>query len=182
MDDSGSGRLDAARFGAGRFGYDGTQPPPPPPAFPDPLAGLVTGERYETKAVPPIVLPTPMPVPQPGPAYVPPTRRAHARGSGRDAVRAPARHVSGEPEAHAPHVGLARDQPRQDAVQQVPVPQTSVPQASGQQWQGQPGPGQEAPKKNKSGLIGCLVVLAALSGLLFNVVREIIEAVVDLVR
>ncbi|MFE9743934.1 hypothetical protein ACFYOT_03415 [Saccharothrix saharensis] len=37
-------------------------------------------------------------------------------------------------------------------------------------------------KKGKGGLIGCLVVLAALSGLLFNVVREIIEAVVDLLR
>ncbi|NUT48580.1 MAG: hypothetical protein HOV94_14925 [Saccharothrix sp.] len=40
----------------------------------------------------------------------------------------------------------------------------------------------EASKKSRGGLIGCLVLLAALSGLLFNVLREIIEAVVDLVR
>ncbi|MEU4445158.1 hypothetical protein AB0H25_17780, partial [Actinosynnema sp. NPDC023926] len=75
---SGAGRFGAGWFGAGRFGYDGTQPPPPPPLFPDALAGLVTGERYEAKAAPPVVPPPPMPVPQPGPAYVPPTRRAAA--------------------------------------------------------------------------------------------------------
>jgi hypothetical protein len=145
-------------LGADRFGYDGTQPPPPPPLFPDPLAGLVTGERYVAEAVPPVVPPTPAPVPQPGPAHVPPNRRAPARKP----VRTPAQQVSGQPAAHLPHAGPARHQPWQDVAGPSSEPQ--------------------GPKKSKSGLIGCLVVLAALSGLLFNVVREIIEAVVDLVR
>ncbi|GAB3000412.1 hypothetical protein [Saccharothrix stipae] len=154
---SGADRSGAGQVGAGRFGYDGTQPPPPPPLFPDALAGLVTGERYEAKAAPPVVPPPPMPVPQPGPAYVPPARRASAREQARKPVRAPAQHVSGQPAAHVPHAQLASRQPQQDAVRQ-------------------------GPKKGKGGLIGCLVVLAALSGLLFNVLREIIEAVVDLMR
>ncbi|MEV8438912.1 hypothetical protein AB0425_16175 [Actinosynnema sp. NPDC051121] len=138
--------------GADRFGHDGTQPPPPPPLFPDPLAGLVTGERYEAKAVPPVVPPTPPTAPRADPPPVP-TRREQARKP----VRAPAQRVSGQPTAHAPHAELAR----------------------------QPAAGQQAtaqPKKGRGGLIGCLVALAVLSGLLFNVVREIIEAVVDLLR
>jgi outer membrane biosynthesis protein TonB len=147
----------ADRIGTDRSGYDGTQPPPPPPLFPDPLAGLVTGERYEAKPVPPVVPPTPAPVPQPGPAYVPPTRRAPARKP----ARAPARQVSGQPEAHVPHAELARRQPEPPSAAQTARP---------------------TPKKGRGGLIGCLVVLAALSGLLCNVLREIIEAVVDLLR
>jgi hypothetical protein len=143
---------------ADRFGHDGTQPPPPPPLFPDPLAGLVTGERYEAKAVPPVVPPTPPPVPRPDPPYVPPPRRAQARKP----ARAPDRQVSGQPAAHAPHAELARRQPTTASVEQTTA--------------------QPTPKKGRGGLIGCLIALAALSGLLFNVVREIIEAVVDLVR
>ena len=143
--------------GAGRSGHDGTQPPPPPPLFPDPLAGLVTGERYVTEAAPPAPPPVPPPVPQPGPPDVPPARHAPARKP----VRAPARHASGEPVAHVPHA--------------APPPEPI--------WR-KPGRVivEDGPKKGKGGLIGCLVVLAALSGLLFNVVREIIEAVVDLLR
>ncbi|MFD7652723.1 hypothetical protein ACFV4N_01935 [Actinosynnema sp. NPDC059797] len=38
------------------------------------------------------------------------------------------------------------------------------------------------PKKNRGALVGCLVALVALSGLLFNVLREIIGAVVDLLK
>ncbi|MCE6999599.1 hypothetical protein LZG04_33015 [Saccharothrix sp. S26] len=41
---------------------------------------------------------------------------------------------------------------------------------------------EQGPKKSRAGLIGCLVALATLSGLLFTVVREIIGAVVDLLR
>ncbi|XVS64809.1 hypothetical protein ACQPYE_01725 [Actinosynnema sp. CA-299493] len=168
MDGLAKGRSGAGRPGAGRFAHDGTQPPPPPPLFPDALAGLVTGERYVTKAVPPIVPPTPAPVPRPGPAYVPPARREPARKP----VRAPARQVTGEPAAHVPHAELARQQPKA----------ASAPQT----WPDRLTPGhgvvEPGPKKGKGGLIGCLVVLAALGGLLFNVVREIIEAVVDLMR
>ncbi|WP_158848149.1 hypothetical protein [Saccharothrix deserti] len=169
-------------FGAGLFGEDGTQAPPPPRVFPDPLAGLVTGERYDVEAVPPVVVPPPVPLPQPGPAYVPPARRPargqalrpaqHSRparqvpgqASGQVSTHASghvsthvSRQVSGQPAAHVPHAEPARRQPEQAVVQ-------------------------EGPKKSRGGLIGCLVVLAALSGLLFNVVREIIEAVVDLLR
>ncbi|MFD0199761.1 MULTISPECIES: hypothetical protein [Saccharothrix] len=140
--------------GAGRFGYDGTQPPPPPPLYPDPLAGLVTGEHhYRPPGTPaPAVVPPVLPPPD---VAVTPTRRAPVRAQ----ARPPVRQVSGEPAAHVPHAGPAR--------QQAPAPQPSAP----------PGP-----KKSKGGLIGCLVVLVTLSGLLFNVVREIIEAVVDLLR
>ncbi|ROP38951.1 hypothetical protein [Saccharothrix texasensis] len=159
--------LGEARSGAGRFAPDGTQPPPPPPVFPDALAGLVTGERFVTKAVPPIV-PPPMPAPRPGPAYVPQTRRA----SSREPVRAAARQVTGEPAAHVPHPGLARRQPGT----------ASPPQAGPARREPGHAVAEPVPKKGKGGLIGCLVLLAALSGLLFNVVREIIEAVVDLVR
>ncbi|WP_157620010.1 hypothetical protein [Saccharothrix sp. NRRL B-16348] len=168
MDGLGKGRSGAGRFGVGRSGYDGTQPPPPPPLFPDALAGLVTGERYVTKAVPPVVPPAPPPVPQPGSPDVPPTRRAPAHRP----VRAPSQQVTGEPAAHVPHAALARQQPK---TAPTPHPEPI--------WR---KPGRvivdNEPKKGKGGLIGCLVVLAALSGLLFNVVREIIEAVVDLVR
>ena len=140
-------------------GHDGTQPPPPPPLFPDPLSGLVTGElpyRPPEVVVVPVVTPPP-----PDPVQVPPPARATA--ARRPAQpRRPDRQVSGEPAAHVPHAELSRRQPKQAPVE--------------------PAPGPQPPKKGKAGLIGCLVVLAALSGLLFNVVREIIEAVVDLVR
>jgi hypothetical protein len=155
-------------FGAGsQFGQDGTQAPPPPHVYPDALAGLVTGERYETDAVPPIVIPPPLPLPQPGPAYVP---RRPARGQAlrpaqhsRQAPRQASGHVAGQPAVHVPHAELARRQPKQPK----PPKQTAI---------------QQGPKKSRGGLIGCLVVLAALSGLLFNVVREIIEALADLLR
>ena len=146
----------------GRFGHDGTQPPPPPHVYPDPLAGLVTGEQpYRApEAVVPVVTPPPAPVPVDVPSPRAAVRR-QAEPRSRP-VRAPAQHVTGQPAEHAPHAGLARRQP---------------PPAPG--WQ---PPAPQAPKKSRGGLIGCLVVLAALSGLLFNVLREIIEAVVDLVR
>ncbi len=155
MDGSG-----ADRFRAGRSGYDGTQPPPPAPLFPDPLAGLVTGERHYRP--PASVVPVVAPPPPPAAAHVPPPRAPAARpapvrapaqaGAARSRpARSPVR--SGQPAAHVPHAGL----PRQDSVQQ-------------------------GRKKTRGGVIGCLVVLAALSGLLFNVLREIIEAVVDLLR
>jgi hypothetical protein len=48
---------DQGRFGSGRgFGPDGTQDPPPPPAYPDALAGLVTGETpYRPKRAAPLL-------------------------------------------------------------------------------------------------------------------------------
>ncbi|TQM81617.1 hypothetical protein FHX81_3986 [Saccharothrix saharensis] len=145
MDDSGTGRT----------GHDGTQPPPPPPVFPDPLAGLVTGEQ--PYRAPDQVVPVVVPPPAPDPEGVAPPR-ATAR---RSAPPRPVQHVQGQPAVPG---SRARPAPRQ--AQQPVVPPTAPP----------------GPKKGKAGLIGCLVVLAALSGLLFNVVREIIEAVVDLLR
>lgn len=140
--------------GAGRTGHDGTQPPPPPPVFPDPLAGLVTGEQPYRSPEP--VVPVVVPPSAPDPERVPPPRTP-ARPPDRPRSR-PVQQVSGQPAVPEPHAPSA------------PRPGPVVPQAA-------PGP-----KKGKGGLIGCLVVLDALSGLLFNVVREIIEAVVDLLR
>ncbi|WP_367133210.1 hypothetical protein [Saccharothrix sp. HUAS TT1] len=135
----------------GLFGRDGTQAAPPPRVFPDPLAGLVTGEhRYRpagAPVAPPVVAPPPAPVPP-----APPIRRAPARRAARPASG----HVTGTPAAHVPHAGLARHQPdRADRPD---------------------------PKKGRGALVGCLIALAALGGLLFTVLREIVEAVVDLVR
>lgn len=151
MDDVGAGS-------ARPSGQDGTQAPPPPRVFPDPLAGLVTGERpYRPEAVarvvvPQVVLP-PLASPQPPSApYVQSARRpARAQRSA-----TPHLQPSGQPTAHLPHPGLAR----RPAPAPVPAEQ----------------------KKSRGGLIGCLVLLAALSGLLFNVVREIVQAVADLLR
>ncbi|MBB5807153.1 hypothetical protein F4560_006921 [Saccharothrix ecbatanensis] len=175
-------------FGSGPAALDGTQAPPPPRAFPDPLAGLVTGEQpYRREAVAPIVVPPLAPPQPPSAPYVPsvPAARRPARAAQRPAQmpaqshRQPAgphvsgphvsgphvtgphvsgRHVvPGQPTAHLPHPGLARREPAQ-------------------------APAQQERKKGKGGLIGCLVLLAALSGLLVNVVREIIQAVADLLR
>lgn len=180
--------------GAGPVGKDGTQAPPPPRVFPDPLAGLVTGERhYQREATAPrVVVPPPAPPQPPSAPYFPPPRPARAparrapaqrgtaqqvpgqRGTGRQVPgqhgtgrqvaeqRASAQRASAQPAAHVPHAELARRQPTTASVEHVVV--------------------REEPKKSRGGLIGCLVVLAALSGLLFNVLREIVEAVVDLLR
>ncbi|MFD1151338.1 hypothetical protein, partial [Saccharothrix hoggarensis] len=76
---------------------------------------------------------------------------------------------TGRPAAHAPHAPLAR--------RQAPAPGSQPPNPF------VPTPQQAAPeKKGKGGLVGCVVALAVLGGLLFNVVREIIEAVADLLR
>jgi hypothetical protein len=178
-------------FGSGPAGLDGTQAPPPPRVFPDPLAGLVTGEQsYRREAVAPIVVPPLAPPQPPSAPYVPSARRparaqrlaqshrpaqSHRQPTGPQVaapqvaaphVAAPhvtgpyvsGRHVvPGQPTAHLPHPGLARREPAQ-------------------------APAQQERKKGRGGLIGCLVLLAALSGLLVNVVREIIQAVADLLR
>lgn len=153
MDDVGAGS-------ARPSGQDGTQAPPPPRVFPDPLAGLVTGERpYRPGPVAPVVQPvvvpllaSPRPPSAPSAPHVPPARRP-ARAQ-RPVTHHPRQ--AGPPTAHLPHPGLARR----------PAPAPVPPEQ----------------KKGRGGLIGCLVLLAALSGLLFNVVREIVQAVADLLR
>jgi hypothetical protein len=180
-------------FGAGPTGQDGTQAPPPPRVFPDPLAGLVTGERhYQREATAPRVVVPPLAPPQPpsAPYFPPPRRPARAparrtastsrqapvqRGTAQQVPgqrvtgqqvaeqRATAQRATEQPAAHVPHAELARRQPGMRPVEHAVVRE-------------------EPKKKSRGGLIGCLVALAALSGLLFNVVREIIEAVVDLLR
>ncbi|MFJ6670173.1 hypothetical protein ACIQMJ_03575 [Actinosynnema sp. NPDC091369] len=140
---------------AGRSSHDGTQPPPPPLLFPDPLAGLVTGEQpYRS---PERVIPVSVPPPTPDPERGPPPRTT-ARPPDRPR---PVQHVQGQPAVREPRA--------QPAPRPAPEPVVSPTAPPG-------------PKKGKGGLIGCLVVLAALGGLLFNVVREIIEAVADLLR
>ncbi|MFI9008959.1 hypothetical protein ACIGNX_17215 [Actinosynnema sp. NPDC053489] len=186
--------------GAGRSGYDGTQPPPPPRLFPDPLAGLVTGEqpyRPPEPVVPPMVVP-PGVVP-PAAVEVPPHAGTRAAPGGARPARPTvpqSRTAQGRAaQGRAAQGRSAQDRGTPNRRTQVRSAQVSAPSG----WSaplpaapGRSGPqvpaqvprtvGPQPPKKNAAGLVGCLVVLAALGGLLFNVLREIIEAVVDLVR
>lgn len=63
-------------------------------------------------------------------------------------------------------------QPTQNAPALVVQPHAALPRRA-------PGPAQ-TPQSHTAGWVGCLVVLAVLGGLLFPVVRAIIEAVVKL--
>ncbi|GAA1264461.1 hypothetical protein [Saccharothrix xinjiangensis] len=119
------------------FGPDGTQALPPPPSFPDPLAGLVTGEGPPHREVVTPVEPA-RPVAPPVVAVPAPVQRGPAR---RRQVPRP------DPPAPTLHAALPAE-----------------------------------PKKGRGALVGCLVVLLVVSGLLVNVLREIIGAVADLLR
>ncbi|WP_447005265.1 hypothetical protein ACRAKI_01575 [Saccharothrix isguenensis] len=164
--------------------------------FEDPLAGLVTGEQpYRREAVAPIVVPSLTPPQPPSAPYVP-SARGPVRGPAR-AQRPAQPNRSAQPNRPVPSRRPARSQrpveSYEPAQSHVANPYAFVRDPPGRQVAPrQPGPprrqpvragaGQQAPKLNKSSLIGCLVALAAVSGLLFNVVREIIQAAVDLLK
>ncbi|WP_433267530.1 hypothetical protein ACQPZF_01735 [Actinosynnema sp. CS-041913] len=160
------------------FGPDGTQAPPPPRLFPDPLAGLVTGGATPPPAFPDALTglvtggqpvrpaagsPVDVPAPIDPQVYAEPPRRAVAR-------RAPRRPHGPLQPAQAP---LPHPQPTR-FTQPVPFAMRQIEPARQQ-------PAQER-KSGKGGLAGCLLVLAVLSGLLFNVLREIVGAVAELFR
>lgn len=172
MDGSGAG---TGRSGHDRPGRDGTQAPPPPPVFPDPLAGLVTGERlYQPPEATAPIGPPPVPRQEPAPPPAAPVRRPPQ-------ARRPAQAQRPAPRsAAAPRPAQASPPARTAWSAQASRPDQGLRQAPGRPPAPR-GPGQQ-PTKSRSGLIGCLVGLAVLAGLLFNVLREIIEAVVDLLR
>ncbi|CAL9653823.1 hypothetical protein SUDANB95_06680 [Actinosynnema sp. ALI-1.44] len=72
----------------------------------------------------------------------------------------------------SPHAYQVARQPAQNAPALAVPPHAALPQRT-------PRPAQ-TPQNQTAGWIGCLVVLAVLGGLLFPVVRAIIEAVVRL--
>ncbi|MEU6149861.1 hypothetical protein ABZ816_07665 [Actinosynnema sp. NPDC047251] len=157
------------------FGPDGTQAPPPPHLFPDSLSGLVTGDADPPRPFPDALsgsaAPGPPVIPQvvAQPVYAePPRRPAHhkqtRRAPGPTPDLAPA--WSNAPRSYSPP----------QAYQQRSVPYAQRPAMNQVQHQQQ----LPAKKSGKGNLIGCLVVLATLSGLLFNVLREIVEAVAKL--
>ncbi|MEU4801135.1 hypothetical protein [Actinosynnema sp. NPDC023587] len=152
------------------FGPDGTQEPPPPRSFPDPLAGLVTGETY-----PPRPFPDALSGPAaPGPPVIPhvDVPSVYAEPTRRPAHHKQTRRAPGPLSGSAPQLAPAWSDASQ-AYRQRSVPFAQRPAMN------QVGH-QPAKKSGKGGLIGCLVVLAGLSGLLFNVLREIFEAIAKL--
>jgi hypothetical protein len=120
------------------FGPDGTQAPPPPRLYPDPLAGLVTADKFVapqwTSSRSRVVVPTP---PEPSEEL-------------RQAVWSQMQQEQRRPRGRAQRVP---QQAHQYAVQQfAPTNQMSAPQQQQQQQ----------PAKQTSGVaafIGCLVVI-----------------------
>ncbi len=117
------------------FGPDGTQAPPPPPLFPDPLAGLVTADRW-----------------------IPPQWTAYSSSR----VSVPTPPVPTEEMRQAIWSAMEQEQRRPrgrrpqnvQRQQQVHAQYLQVPQMSGGQQQ-QPA----KPANSTASLIGCLIVL-----------------------
>ncbi|WP_137813855.1 hypothetical protein [Gandjariella thermophila] len=98
------------------FGPDGTQDPPPPPAFPDPLAGLVTGAAMVGEAAW-----ARLPVAEP-------TKPPEVDSSMREAINAAlaeprrrGRQVGGQPRPGTPPVRRPSAQPAQGTPQRRPA-------------------------------------------------------------
>lgn len=159
------------KFGPGReFGPDGTQAPPPLPVFPDALAGLVTGETpYRPKQAAPLL-----------PVYVPVVPDPEVA---REAIRAALLR-----EQRSRPVRTRQPLPPQMQVSshrvhyQAPVAPTprAHPQAVPP---GQRPPQQaERPKSRGSAFGGCLVALLIIGSVFFNVIRQVVEALLDAIR
>ena len=174
------------------FGPDGTQPPPPPRFFPDPLAGLVTGEHLppppRAPVVPDVTTPDEPPRAAPAPRQPVPARPP-ARRPARRTAAAPAQPFAQHQQPFAqPH----QPSPYAYPMAQTPVPHAPTPfvtphaplarrpaQAHPHTPAAPPRPA-ETRKSAAAGWAGCLVVLAVLGGLLLPVVRAIVDAVVKL--
>ena len=150
------------------FGPDGTQAPPPPPLYPDAVAGLVTGETlYRPKQAGPL-LPVYVPV-EPDPEL--------ARQAIRDAVLR---------EQRVRPVRARQPLPPQMQVSshrvQYQAPVAPTPQAHPQGVRPQQQP-QQAPRKSRGGAFGgCLFALLILGSVFFNVIRQVVEALLDAIR
>ncbi|GAA0238810.1 hypothetical protein GCM10010492_42470 [Saccharothrix mutabilis subsp. mutabilis] len=191
-------------FGPDDFGPDGTQAPPPPRFFPDPLAGLVTGERLPPAGAgssPPAVV-DPVSGAASGPRLHDPTGyRQSGASAGAGERRPAARRAPGRPAQPRGSAQSGRSvqsgrsaQPAGWNVPQAPPPSPYAYPVGRQPAQNAPAPvvpphaplPQRAPRpartpqKRTAGRLGCLAVLAVLGGLLYPVVRAIIEAVVRL--
>jgi hypothetical protein len=150
--------------GPDEFGPDGTQAPPPTRLYPDPLAGLLTGETYIAPKPVPVVVPR---VVEPDPEIA------------RAAIRAAAAHEqrSGPVRAHSPRQrqGPQRRAPVQQhrgSVQhQVVLPPQLQPFT--------PPGATEQPRKSGSSLGGCLVALVIFGALALTVFRQVLDALVS---
>lgn len=158
--------------GPGReFGPDGTQAPPPLPVYPDALAGLVTGEtRYRPKQAGPLL-----------PVYVPVVPDPEVA---REAIRtAMLREQRARPVRARPPLPPQMQVSSHRVQYQAPVAPTPLahPQAMppGQRPQPQPG---ERPKSRGSAFGGCLVALLIIGSVFFNVIRQVVEALLDAIR
>jgi hypothetical protein len=156
------------RFGSGKeFGPDGTQDPPPPLAYPDALAGLVTGETpYRPKQAGPLL-----------PVYVPVVPDPELA---RQAIREQLLR-----EQRVRPVRTRQPLPPQMQVSnhrvQYQAPVAPTPQAHPQAGQPQQQP--QAPRKSRGGAFGgCLFALLILGSVFFNVIRQVVEAVLDAIR
>ncbi|MBB4968911.1 hypothetical protein [Saccharothrix violaceirubra] len=187
----------------GDFGPDGTQPPPPPALFPDPLAGLVTGEGFTSsgpradRSGPAAVEPTGQPAPLPVvgrsvPAQAGPSRQPVRSPAGRPVPPRPGDRSVPKPSGGPVRATARRVPPpgvgaRPAVVGQGVPPQVRLPAARSAPVVRPPAPARPtppgtAPEQRKSrGWLGCLVLLGLIAAI-SPVLRAIIEAVVDLFR
>ncbi|WP_146174619.1 hypothetical protein [Umezawaea tangerina] len=149
--------------GPNEFGPDGTQAPPPPRAFPDALAGLVTGEaHYRPKPVAPLLPVYRTPVPDP----------ELARAAIREAMLQEQRFRPVRTRQPLPPQGVVSNQRVQYHAPVAPTPQAHAPAAA-------------VPKQAKSrgsSFGGCLVALLIIGSVFFNVIRQVVESLLDAIR
>ncbi|QUF01663.1 hypothetical protein KCV87_19070 [Actinosynnema pretiosum subsp. pretiosum] len=192
----------AAGVDGGLFGPDGTQAPPPPAAFPDPLAGLVTGEL-------PWALPAPevraaevrAAAPLAPPAAVTPQRAARPTGAGgrpqagrartgQRAPQAPRPAVPHPPVPYppasyppVPHPTAPYPQVPHPQLQHLAPPPRQVPGLRAQRGPAAPAqPAEALAKGTGSTVVGILVVFGVIASILFTTLREVVGELLDLLR
>lgn len=150
------------------FGPDGTQAPPPTRLYPDPLAGLLTGEAYIAPKPVPIVVPR---VFEPDPEIARAAIRAAAAQEQRSRqVRAhPPQQRRGQ--HHRPPV---QQQHRAQVQHQAVLPPQLQPFT--------PAGAAEQPRKSGSSFGGCLVALVIFGALALTVFRQVLDALVGVFR
>ncbi|WNV91732.1 hypothetical protein [Umezawaea sp. Da 62-37] len=149
--------------GPKEFGPDGTQAPPPPRLFPDALAGLVTGEAYHRpKPVVPLL-----------PVYRTPVQDPEiARAAIREAMLHEHRSRPVRTRQPLPPQGIVSNQRVQYHAPVAPTPQAHAPAVA-------------VPRQAKSrgsAFGGFLVALLILGSVFFNVIRQVVESLLDAIR
>ncbi|MET1071872.1 MAG: hypothetical protein ABWY11_04410, partial [Umezawaea sp.] len=143
--------------GPKEFGPDGTQAPPPPRAYPDALAGLVTGEAYHRpKPVVPLLPVYTTPVPDP----------EVARAAIREAMMHEQRFRPVRTRQALPPQGVVSNQRVQYHAPVAPTPQAHAPAVAVPQQA----------KSRGSAFGGCLVALLIIGSVFFNVIRQVVES------